>query len=257
MPYITIKDHKVRYIAVENANKMGHGETLFFLHGLGGNIYNWAYQIKHFSDSYQVIALELPGHGRSPGKGATSIEDYTALLHGFFEAMHLDKIILIGHSMGGAIALDYALKYQGSLKALGLVAAGAKFEISTQTLIKMKDNIESIFGALDKAKEKMKDIDERLVTNDLNVMMGDVVAARKFNVTKLLPQVRIPTLIVCGTEDPLISTTTVEYLRDHIPEAQLFLIEGAGHMVMVESNKEFNTILEQFVITLVVNSLWG
>lgn len=256
MPYITIKDHKIRYIVVENPHKVGHGEKIFFLHGLGGNIYNWAYQIKYFSESYQVIALELPGHGRSPGKGATTISEYTGLLRGFFEAMHLNDVILVGHSMGGAIALDYAIKYQDSLKALGLVATGAKFEISTQTLIKMKDNIESIFGALDKAKEKMKDIDERLVTNDVNVMMGDVVAARKFNVTSQLSTIQIPTLVVYGTEDPLIQISMAEYLRDHIPGAQLELIKGAGHMVMVEYPKEFNTILEQFVINLMVNSLW-
>jgi len=256
MPYITLKESKVRYIMVENTNKVGHGETLFFLHGLGGNIYNWAYQIKHFSDSYQVVALELPGHGRSSGKGATAIQDYTELLRGFFEAMRLPQVILIGHSMGGAIALDYAIKHQESLKALVLVATGAKFEISTQTLIKMKDNIESIFGALDKAKEKMKDIDERLVTNDLNVMMGDVVAAKKFNVTSLLSKIQLPTLVVCGTEDPLISIATSKYLQEHIPDSQLSIIKGAGHMVMVEYPKEFNTVLEQFIINLVVNSLW-
>lgn len=256
MPYITIKENKVRYIAIENADKAGAGETLFFLHGLGGNIYNWAYQTKHFSESHQVVALELPGHGRSPGKGATIIQDYTDLVRGFFEAMQLRQVILVGHSMGGAIALDYAIKYQDSLKALVLVATGAKFEITTQTLIKMKDNIESIFGALDKAKEKMKDIDERLVTNDVDVMMGDVVAAKKFNVTSFLPKIQIPTLVIRGTEDPLISTATAEYLRDHIPGCQLANIKGAGHMVMVESHKEFNQILERFIINLIVNSLW-
>ena len=236
---------------------MGEGENVFFLHGLGGNIYNWAYQTKYFSETNNVVSLELPGHGRSSGKGGASIEYYTELVREFFDIMELDNVVFVGHSMGGVIALDFSVKYPERVRALVLVATSAKFDIPTQKLMELKNDMESIFGSLDKAKEKMKDIDERLVTNDMMVLLGDVMAVKKFDGTSHLSELKMPTLVVGGADDILAPVSYSEQLHGNIKNSQLKVIENVGHIVMVEAHQEFNAVLEEFLLDLLVNSLYG
>jgi pimeloyl-ACP methyl ester carboxylesterase len=258
MPYVDIADCRIHYISIESINKsMGEGENVFFLHGLGGNIYNWAYQTKYFSETNNVVSLELPGHGRSSGKGGSSIEYYTELIRQFFEVMELDNLVLVGHSMGGVACLDFSFKYPERVKALVLVSTAAKFDIPTQKLMELKNDMESIFGSLEKAKEKMKDIDERLVTNDLMVLLGDIMAVKKFDGTSHLSEVKMPTLIMGGADDILAPVSYAEQLHASIKNSQLKIIENAGHMVMVEAHQEFNAVLEEFLLELLVNSLYG
>jgi pimeloyl-ACP methyl ester carboxylesterase len=236
---------------------MGEGENVFFLHGLGGNIYNWAYQTKYFSETNNVVSLELPGHGRSSGKGGATVDIYTDLVLEFLDVMELNNVVFVGHSMGGVVALDFCFKHPERVKALGLVATSAKFDIPPQKLIELKNNIESIFGSLEKAKDKMKDIDERLVTNDMMVMLGDVMAVRKFDGIAHLSELQCPTLVIGGADDILAPPSYSEQLHANIKHSQLTIIEHAGHMVMVEAHQEFNTVLEEFLLDLLVNSLYG
>ncbi|MBD3305814.1 alpha/beta fold hydrolase [candidate division KSB3 bacterium] len=258
MPYVTIEENRIHYISIESINKsMGEGENIFFLHGLGGNIYNWAYQTKYFSETNNVVSLELPGHGRSGGKGGSSIEYYTELLRQFFDIMEMENIVLVGHSMGGVVSLDFAFKFPERVKALGLVATSAKFDIPTQKLMELKNDMESIFGSLDKAKEKMKDIDERLVTNDMMVLLGDVMAVKKFDGTSHLSELTMPTLIIAGADDILAPVSYAEQLHANIKNSDLHIIENAGHIVMVEAYQEFNSVLEEFLLDLLVDSLYG
>ncbi|PIE32136.1 hypothetical protein CSA56_16125 [candidate division KSB3 bacterium] len=258
MPYVDIDDNRIHYISIESINKsMGEGENVFFLHGLGGNIYNWAYQTKYFSETNNVLSLELPGHGRSSGKGESSIEFYTELIRKFFDIMELENVVLVGHSMGGVVSLDFSFKYPERVKALGLVATAAKFDIPTQKLMELKNDMESIFGSLEKAKEKMKDIDERLVTNDMMVLLGDVMAIKKYDGIAHLSELPMPTLVVGGADDVLAPVSYSEQLHTNIKNSSLSIIQHAGHMVMVEAPHEFNAALEEFLLDLLVNSLYG
>ena len=258
MPYLDIDDNRIHYISIESINKsMGEGENIFFLHGLGGNIYNWAYQTKYFSETNNVLSLELPGHGRSSGKGGSSIEFYTELIKKFFDIMELDNVVIVGHSMGGVVSLDFSFKYPHRVKALGLVATSAKFDIPTQKLMELKNDMESIFGSLEKAKEKMKDIDERLVTNDMMVLLGDVMAIKKYDGIAHLSELTMPTLIVGGIDDVLAPVSYSEQLHANIKNSSLNIIQNAGHMVMVEAPQDFNAALEEFLLDLLVNSLYG
>jgi len=258
MPYLDIGENRIHYISIESINKsMGEGENVFFLHGLGGNIYNWAYQTKYFSETNNVVSLELPGHGRSAGKGGSTIEYYTELIRQFFDVMELDNLVIVGNSMGGVVSLHFSFKFPERVKALVLVATSAKFDIPTQKLMELKNDMESIFGSLEKAKEKMKDIDERLVTNDMMVLLGDVMAIKKYNGVSHLSELKMPTLVVAGADDILAPVSYSEQLHANIKNSALRIIENAGHMVMVEAYQEFNAVLEEFLLDLLVNSLYG
>jgi pimeloyl-ACP methyl ester carboxylesterase len=98
---------------------------LLFIHGAGGNHKIWEYQTKHFNNA---IAVDLPGHGF--GEGKRTIKEYVEYVKRFCDERGFKNIVIIGHSMGGAIAQEFALTYPEYLKALVLVGTGAKLRVS-------------------------------------------------------------------------------------------------------------------------------
>lgn len=107
---------------------------LIFIHGSGNTDEIWHYQIAHFPDAE---AINLPGH-LSPGKPCSSVEDYTDWLHNYILEHKYSEPILVGHSLGGAIAQMYALKYPQDVRALVLVGTGARLRVAPDFLSAMR-----------------------------------------------------------------------------------------------------------------------
>ncbi len=229
---------------------------LIFIHGAGGNHRIWENQTKYFSNA---IAIDLPGH--PVGKGRTTIDDYVEYVKKFCDRKNLRNIVMIGHSMGGAITQKFALTYPEYLKAIVLVCTGAKLKVAPIIFEEIKRNYENLMELMknyafssktpveikDKAVEIMK-----LVKPE--VLYGDFEACDKFDVMEYLNRINLPTLIICGREDLLTPVEFSEYMRDNIPNAKLKVLEDAGHMVMLEKPEEFNKILEDFLKGLRDNS---
>lgn len=223
--------------------------TLLFIHGAAGNHRVWEYQLKFFENA---TAIDLAGHDGGVGKG--TIDDYVEEVKRFCNEKSLGNIVMIGHSMGGAIAQKFALDHPEYLKAIVLVCTGAKLRVKTIIFDAIsKDYAHAIELATEfafscntpsgikkrAAKEMMKISSE--------VTYGDFEACDKFNIMNRLNEIKLPTLIICGSEDQLIPVKYSEYLKDNIPNSRLEVIADAGHMVMLERPKEFNKILEEFI----------
>ena len=87
----------------------GSGETIVFVHGLSDNLTYWEFLASNLRHDYRVVRFDLRGHGQTElGDDEISIESYTEDLHGLLEDLNIDKINLVGFSMGGAVALDFA-----------------------------------------------------------------------------------------------------------------------------------------------------
>jgi pimeloyl-ACP methyl ester carboxylesterase len=93
----------------------------------------WPAQVRHLPNT-AVYALDLPGHGASPGPSASDISAYSELVRDFVDALELPWFLLAGHSMGGAIALDFALAYAYRLAAIMVVGSGARMRVAPQLL---------------------------------------------------------------------------------------------------------------------------
>lgn len=223
--------------------------TLLFIHGAGGNHRVWRRQIEVFKDS---VAIDLPGHG--VGVGRTTVDEYVEDVRKFCDEKHLKNIVMIGHSMGGAIAQKFALMHPECLRAIVLVCTGAKLRVNPIILDAIErsydEAIELIVGFAfsDKtvgeiktmSREEMKRIRPEAVYSDLE-------ACDKFNIMNRLGEIKLPTLIVCGVEDRLAPVKYSEYLKDNISNSKFVAIADAGHMVMLEKPEEFNKELERFV----------
>jgi pimeloyl-ACP methyl ester carboxylesterase len=107
----------------------GSGPPLALIHGAGGAAELWRPQLEGLADVARIVAPDLPGHGPLGGRGKPSITDYADWLEGLFAALEAGPLVLVGHSMGGAVAQSLALARPGRLAGLVLVSTGARLRV--------------------------------------------------------------------------------------------------------------------------------
>jgi pimeloyl-ACP methyl ester carboxylesterase len=224
-----------------------------FVHGAGGTHQHWLYQVRDLPNS-PTYALDLPGHGRSEGQGRDIISAYGDWLLAFLDAAGLDRAVLVGHSMGGAIVLDTALRHPGRVAGLGLVATGARLRVAPAILDGILQSPEATvrlicdfaFGP-ETSPEMVRMGRRQMESVPPEVIHGDFVACDAFSVMDRLGEIAAPAFVLCGSQDRLTPSKYSVYLRDRIAHAVLHLVEGAGHMVMVERPEAVVDALSSFL----------
>ena len=228
---------------------------VLLIHGAGGNHLFWPPEVRRLV-GYRVYALDLPGHGKSDGIGQQSIPDYTKSILAFMDAVGISRALMVGHSMGGAIALDMALNHAGRVAGLCLVASGARLRVapvflenagnattSPQIIQAIKD-----FAYSPQTDMRVKDLAaSRMVETRPAVLRGDFLACDTFDVRERLGEIGVPTLILVGSDDQMTPLAFSTYMAGKIPGAQMQRIENAGHMLMLEKPREVAHALSGFV----------
>jgi pimeloyl-ACP methyl ester carboxylesterase len=238
-----------------------HGEELrdrppvLLIHGAGGSHLNWPPQLRRLSGQ-RVFTLDLPGHGKSEGVGRQDITEYAKAVFEFMKALRLSSVVVVGFSMGSAIALSLALKYRKRVLGLGLIGGGGKMRVAPSTL-ELASNESGFLLAIEAVIENSysSDVDPRvkeLAVEQMHetrqaVLYSDLVACDTFDVMGRVDKIRVPTLLVCGSADRMTPPNRSEYLRDQIAGAQLHILDGAGHMVMIERPDEVAGLLTEFL----------
>lgn len=215
---------------------------LILIHGAGGFHLSWPPQVRRLADQ-RVYAIDLPGHGKSEGVGRQSIEDYTEDVIAFMKSIEVHSAVIAGHSLGSAIAVTLALKYPRLVLGLILIGGGAKLRVSPAILegasksstfdsaVKMVNDCS--FGP--HTPPRLKELaTERMANVRPAVLHGDYLACEAFNVLDRLEKIKTPTLIICGTEDRMTPLKYSKYMHDRIPNSRLEVVDGAGHMLMLE-----------------------
>jgi pimeloyl-ACP methyl ester carboxylesterase len=250
MPYTDVAAEKIFYFHHQDAPK-GQG-ALLFVHGAGGSHLHWPPQLRRLAGA-NTYALDLPGHGQSEGQGRRSISAYADFVAAFLKVLGLEKVTLVGHSMGGATALDFALRYPERLTGLVPVGSGARLRVAPAILDGVRRDFEAAVRlicdyafALDAPEQLKREGRRQMGQTHPDVLYGDFAACDAFDVMDRLGEIRCPTLAVCGTADRLTPSKYSIYLRDNIPGAQLVLIEGAGHMVMLEQPETVSQVIADF-----------
>ena len=252
MPYVTVAGERTFY-ALYQGDVRGK-RNLVLVHGAGGSHLDWPAPLRRLRGA-NVYALDLPGHGRSEGPGRSGIADCRDFLLAFLDALDLERATVVGHSMGGAIALDFALHYRDRLAGLVLVGSGARLRVAPAILTGILSDFEATvdlvcdyaFGP--SASEQLRRLGrQRLLKTPPQVLHGDYVACDAFDVMERLGEVRCPTLVIGGTADMLTPPKYAVYLRDHIPGAELVLVDAAGHMVMLEKPEVVARAISKFIL---------
>jgi pimeloyl-ACP methyl ester carboxylesterase len=224
---------------------------LIFIHGAGNTGLVWHYQSKHFPES---DALSLPGHPE--GQPRTSIEGYADWLHDYVLQRKYNTPILVGHSMGGGVAQTYALKYPEDVKALVLIGTGARLRVRPDFLNLIEAGIgqppdyirsllEPLYGSVGPWLRNR--IIEKIAEVGAKVQLNDFGCCDKFDIMDKVQMIKVPTLIICGTQDDMTPAKYSQYLASKIEGSKLVIIEGATHMVFMEKPEEVNKAIEVFL----------
>jgi pimeloyl-ACP methyl ester carboxylesterase len=229
------------------------------IHGAGQSSATWEYQVDILRShpGFNLLIIDLPGHGKSEGNGYRSITEYTDFVKSFTDILGLEKLILVGHSMGGGIAQVFAVDYPKSVLACVLVATGARLRVAKETLLAVKNNYDIFcevaptraFAASSPEELKTR-FREGLRRTSQEVSYWDLMACDEFDIMNELGEIRVPTLIISGKEDILTPVKYGEYLSQKIPHSRLHVISGAGHFMMQEKPDDFNRVLLEFLNSL-------
>ncbi|MBX0334390.1 alpha/beta hydrolase [Pontibacter sp. HSC-14F20] len=278
--------HAVKKVTLPNGVNIAYTdegtgpETLIFIHGLGSYLPAWDKNVGELSQYYRCIAIDLPGYGKSDKTGITAgMVSYAADVLALLDALKIKQATLVGHSMGGQIAITAALKQPQRIKHL-VLAAPAGIETFTEQqkqLFKMTVTPESVqkttpeqvvtnlkvnFHQMPADVQYM--IDDRLKMSQSaefgaysKAVAGSVAAMVDEPVYEQLPQVQVPTLIIFGAQDALIpnrylnpnqtTQAVADTAHDRIPNSQLVMLPEAGHFLQYEQAGAFNKAIRDFL----------
>ena len=228
---------------------------LVLIHGAGGHYLSWPPEIRRLAEA-RVFSLDLPGHGKSEGPGCQSVSDYAGSVVDFMDAAGLSRAALIGHELGGAIALSLALDHPGRVAGIGLISTGPYLPIPSPVLENVA-NPATFIWAVELLQELMHIPDElkvltfrHLTSIRPSLLQGDLRACDRFDVAARLDAIRTPVLVLCGTDDQLTPRRYSESLAEQIPGAALQTIESAGHLVMLEQPHRVAGVLSVFLASI-------
>ncbi len=253
MPHVQVGRNRIHF--VEAGPPLTNGiSPIVFIHGAGGSHQIWLHQCRALGRERRAIALDLPGHGESNGSGSDRIEVYRDLVRRFVAVLGLPRIVLVGHSMGGAITQSFALTYPDQLAAIVLVGTGARLRVNPKIFAALQDDprgavelITRSARAPDARPEEIEQDAEAMLRTPIPVIEGDLRACDVFDLMAQVEQIAVPTLVVCGSDDLMTPPKYAEYLHQQIQGSQLVLVPAAGHMVMLEKPDGVNRTIEAFL----------
>ena len=233
-------------------------ETIIFLHGSGLSHIVWSLTEQFFSNKrYNVLSLDLPGHGNSEGPCLDSIEKIADWLEQVFVKLQLTNLILVGHSQGCLDILEYAYKYKNRLNKIVFISGSNKMPVHPD-LIELAKN-----GDSDAVKLMMKwgyegskkfiggNPVERIIQSpkDISKILAvDLIACNSYaNGSNAAKSIKCPTMIVFGALDKMVNLEVGKKFANLIEDSTTHIINGCGHMIMIEKVFEMREKVLEFL----------
>lgn len=249
MPKLNLNDQTIFY----TYNQVPDKPVLLLIHGAGNTHLAWPGELRRLSET-AVIAIDLPGHGQSPPPGCTTIDGYADIVAEIVAAFGSPQTVLVGHSMGGAIVQTLAVRQPAWLTGLILVGTGPKMPVSPAILDQIYTDYPAVADFITKyswgenADHLLRGMARRFILEIAQeVTHGDFVACNQFDSRQQLGRIQVPTLIIGGANDKMIPLKQSHFLKEHIPDAQLDIIEGAGHQMALEKPEEIVKLIGRFI----------
>ena len=253
--FVKLGDIKIHYETGGNPS----GEPIFMVHG---NFASWRWYeptLKRLNQTdYRGIAVDLPGFGDSSNpEREISIENYAKELEGFINTFNLERINLVGHSLGGAVCMKYALSNPDKINKLLLIdPAPADGLVTPEEYYPILESYKHNRGLLKQALSGMLasgDPDKMLnkLTDDALLMdqrafSGNARALEKYNYLQDLHKIKSPVLFIVGEKDALITEALLKPTTDNLDKAKIQVLSDTGHAINVEDPDRFVQILEEF-----------
>ena len=256
MPDIDIGKRRVHYELPSGADPASPGGRLVLLvHGALDSSTYWHHVHRHLESHHTPLAIDLPGHGDSEGpvlRGAAEHLDFLAALDA---ALSLPRFVFCGHSMGGSMAVDFALHHGHRLSGLVALGSSPDWEID-QAEIDIWDvdpeeasrgNLEYLF-AKETSQQARDAYDRQLRKVSVAVCKADLETCRSFDLSSRLHEVTVPTAVICGDQEAWIEGS--RRLHEGIAGSRYEAIPRAGHAIALEQPEALNAALDRFLESL-------
>lgn len=231
----------------------GSGEPLVILHGLFGALSNFQEARKHFSKKFRVLTPFLPIYELPLRK--TSANNIAVHIKGFVDALQLDKVHLLGNSLGGHVGLIFTKNNLDRVASLTLTASSGLYENAFGNSFPRREDKEYIRNKVavtffDPSWATDELVDECFeAVNDRNKVLRILSIAKsaiRHNMEKDLPDMNVPVCLIWGKNDIVTPPDVAESFLKGFPDADLFWIDKCGHAPMMEHPEEFNVILDEW-----------
>jgi pimeloyl-ACP methyl ester carboxylesterase len=252
-------DYQIKELDKFRFIEEGEGETLMLLHGLFGALSNFKDLIEYFRKDYKVVVPMLPLFDLDIFH--TTVGGLAKHVQKFIELKGYSNIHLLGNSLGGHVALVYALKNSDKIKSLTLTGSSGLFENGMgdsypkrgdKDYIRKKTEVTFYDPAM--ATDELVEEVFQITTSRLKVIKVLALAksAIRSNLGEELNQIKLPTLLIWGNQDIITPPFVGEEFQKLIPNSELHFIDKCGHAPMMEVPDEFNVILGNFLKKLTI-----
>jgi len=257
MPKIAVRDIEVNY------QDEGTGFPLILVHGLNGDLTGWTLVMPEFSKHYRTLALDVRGHGgTSKPDQPYSIQGFSEDLFEFLNKKQLPKVHLLGLSMGGAIAQQFALDHPGMIRSLILVSTFSYVDDHARRALKglkkclAQGGYPAFFDEILKLAFTPKFIaanpgpiaelrEKRIQVNSPVAIGRATEACMAFDLKDQISKITLPTLVVSGREDVFTPLHLAEQIHRSIGGSEWKILEGVGHALYLEKAPALSqTVLE-------------
>jgi pimeloyl-ACP methyl ester carboxylesterase len=283
MPSLQVAESRMVHGYKRAFIRAGEGPALLLLHGIGNNCQTWAGVIDRLAETHTVIAPDLLGHGRSDKpRGDYSIAAYANGMRDLLSVLDIEQATVVGHSLGGGIALQFAYQFPERCQRLALVGSGGLGpELSAGLRAATLPGAELVLTALAGISGPLRvglqvleragrttgwrRVGDFAEAGDALLALRDVEARRAFLRTlrgvvdargqavtaldRLYLADSIPMLVVWGSRDPIVPALHAETVRSLVPSARVEVFDSAGHWPHLDEPDRFCDVLLDFIET--------
>lgn len=250
-------------INYEMSGKSG-APVVMLSHSLSCSMAMWKPQLKAIEPHFQVLRYDMRGHGATQAtEGAYTLEQLAADVIGLLDALKIDVVHFVGLSIGGMIGQCLALNYPDRLQSLTLCDTAPKLPDEARPSFRermdrarkggmevmVQETLERWFTKpyLQKNPPEIELISDHIATTSLTGYLGCSEAILAFNYVDRLSEIKLPTHIIVGEDDPATTVELSKAIHERIPQAKLVILPSAAHLSNIEQAEAFNTTLMEFL----------
>jgi pimeloyl-ACP methyl ester carboxylesterase len=271
MPLVSVGDYELSY-SFNGVDAREDGLSVVLVHGAGGQELDWPMAWRSANDmtrlmgltpkshggeldNFPIYAVDLPGHGKSGGTSHNTVEAYSEAVARFLDAMDLEKVLLVGHSMGAAISLTLGVEHNQRLVGIALIGGSSRLVVSDAILDGLQNAFEPTVdnivkyswykntGAFFKQKGR-----QRMLDAGSAVVYDDFLACSRFNLSQRLEEVDVPVLVVASDHDRMVPLDKSRKMAETFKHGTFVGLENCGHFQHIEQTSRVAEELSGFLL---------
>ena len=256
MPDIEIGDRRVHYELPSGADAARpRGRLVLLVHGAFDSSTYWHHTYRHLQIDHTPLAIDLPGHGNSGGPVLRGAGEHLDFLAALVDALALPRFVLCGHSMGGSMAVDFALHHAHRLSGFVALGSAPDWQIDQADIDiwdgdpdeAFRGNLEYLF-ARETSRQARDAYDRQMRGAPVAVCKADLETCRSFDLSDRLQEVAVPAAVICGDQEFWIEGS--RRLHEGIAGSRFDLVPGAGHAIALERPEGLDAALDRFLESL-------